>query len=473
MTGAGREKKKPATIIPHKIPIPEQDPLIRRTNFDEVSLGYSPDMARNEAGRCLDCKDPKCIAGCPVGVPIPRFIRAIKAGKFEKALEIIRSENLLPAVCGRVCPQETQCEQQCTLAKKFEPVAIGRLERFVADWSAGQPERDMPNSGAFSGKKVAIVGSGPAGLACAYDCAKRGHAVTIFEALHEAGGVLVYGIPEFRLPKKIVAREISVLKKMGVELVMNAVVGKLVSVDELMADFDACFIGTGAGLPKFMGIEGEHLSGVYSANEFLTRINLMRAYSSSEYDTPIRRGERVAVVGGGNVAIDAARTALRLGALETVVIYRRSEAEMPARREEIHHAKEEGIMLELLTAPVRLIGENGHVAAVECVRMEQGKPDASGRRRSIPVEGSECLLKTDTVIIAVGTNTNPLVSRSAGDLAVNDRGYIIADQQTGRTSRAGVYAGGDIVTGSATVISALGAGRKAAKAIHVYLSTAS
>jgi glutamate synthase (NADPH/NADH) small chain len=427
-------------------------------------------MARTEAGRCLNCADPKCVTGCPVSVPIPRFIQAIRAGEFDKALEIIRSENLLPAVCGRVCPQESQCEQRCTLGKKFEPVAIGRLERFIADWSAEQGRQAAPSAVAPTGKKVAIVGSGPSGLACAYDLAKLGHKVTVFEALHEAGGVLVYGIPEFRLPKRIVAREIAVLKKMGVEIVTNAVVGKLISVDELMEEYDACFIGTGAGLPKFMGIEGEHLSGVYSANEFLTRINLMRAYLSPEYDTPIRRGARVAVVGGGNVAIDSARTALRLGAKETVIIYRRSEAEMPARREEVHHAKEEGLILELLTSPVRIIGENGHAIAVECVRMELGAPDASGRCCSIPKKGSEFLIKADTVIMAVGTNTNPLVSRSARDLAVNKCGYIIADEKTARTSRTGVYAGGDIVTGSATVISALGAGRKAARAIHIYLT---
>lgn len=465
--------KKPAKIIPHKTPIPEQDPRKRRTNFEEVSLGYSPEMARTEAGRCLNCADPKCVTGCPVRVPIPRFIQAIREGEFDQALKIVRSENLLPAVCGRVCPQESQCEQRCTIGKKFDPVAIGRLERFIADWSAAQGRDDAPEAAASTGKKVAIVGSGPSGLACAYDLAKLGHAVTVFEALHEAGGVLVYGIPEFRLPKKIVSREIAVLKKMGVEIVTNAVVGKLISVDELMEDFNACFIGTGAGLPKFMGIEGEHLSGVYSANEFLTRINLMRAYSTPDYDTPIRRGERVAVVGGGNVAIDAARTALRLGARETVIIYRRSEAEMPARREEVHHAKEEGLILELLTSPVRIVGENGHASAVECVRMEPGAPDASGRRRSHAKKGSEFLVKADTVIMAVGTNTNPLVSRSARDLAVNNSGYIIADEKTGLTSRTGVYAGGDIVTGSATVISALGAGRKAAKAIHVYLSKVS
>ncbi len=469
MTSAGGKKKKPAKIIPHKTPIHEQDPRKRRTNFDEVSLGYTQEQAVIEAGRCINCKDPKCVEGCPVIVPIPRFIQAIKAGDFDQALGIIWSANLLPAVCGRVCPQESQCEQRCTLGKKVEPVAIGRLERFAADWAAEQGRRETPIIEASTGKKVAIVGSGPAGLSCAYDLAKLGHSVTIFEALHEAGGVLVYGIPEFRLPKKIVSREISVLKKMGVKIITNAVVGKLISVDELMQDFDACFIGTGAGSPKFMDIEGEHLSGVYSANEFLTRINLMRAYSKQEYDTPIRRGERVVVVGGGNVAVDAARTALRLGARETVIVYRRSEAEMPARREEVHHAKEEGVRLELLTSPVKIVSANGQADAVECVRMEQGEPDSSGRLRLLPKVGSEFMIKADTVIMAVGTNTNPLVSRSARDLAVNEGGYIIADVKTGATSRAGVYAGGDIVTGSATVISALGTGRKAAQAIHAYV----
>lgn len=467
---SGVEQKKPSKIIPHKTPIPEQDPRKRRTNFEEVSLGYAPEAALAEAARCLNCKEPKCVTGCPVSVPIPRFIQAIKAGEFDKAIEIIRSANLLPAVCGRVCPQESQCEKQCSLGKKHDPVAIGRLERFAADQAAKKGRQERPQAATQTGKKVAVVGSGPAGLACAFDLAKQGHRVTIFEALHEAGGVLVYGIPEFRLPKRIVAREIEILKAMGVEIVTNAVVGKLMSVDELMTEFDACFIGTGAGLPKFMEIEGEHLSGVYSANEFLTRINLMRAYSMPEYDTPIRKGERVAVVGGGNVAIDAARTALRLGARETVIVYRRSEEDMPARREEVHHAREEGVALEPLTSPVRIIGENGHVVALECVRMEQGEPDAGGRRRSTPKKGSEFRIQADTVIMAVGTNTNPLVPRSTKNLALNDCGYIIADADTGRTSRAGVYAGGDIVTGSATVISALGAGRKAAKAIHEYLS---
>jgi len=463
-------KKKPAPINPRKTPIPEQAPGIRRSNFEEVSLGYSEEQARQEAARCLNCKEPKCVTGCPVSVPIPAFIQAIKTGDFNKALAVIKSANLLPAVCGRVCPQESQCEMLCTLGKKFEPVGIGRMERFVADWAARNSAVEAPVPEASTGRSVAIVGSGPSGLACAYDLAKLGHRVTIFEALHEPGGVLVYGIPEFRLPKKIVAREIEVLKKMGVELVTNAVVGKLIEIDELMDKYDACFIGTGAGVPKFMGIEGENLTGVYSANEFLTRVNLMRAYDKEAFDTPIRRGERVAVIGGGNVAMDAARTALRLGARETIIVYRRSEAEMPARREEVHHAKEEGIIFELLATPVRILGENGQVVSLECLRMELGEPDASGRRRSLPKKGSEFRIPVDTVIVALGTNTNPLISRSAKDLAVNDYGYILADENTGKTNKAGVYAGGDIVTGSATVISALGAGRKAARAIHAAVS---
>ncbi len=467
--GAGG-KKKPAGIIPHKTPIPEQNPQTRRSNFTEVSLGYTEEMARSEARRCLNCKDPKCVTGCPVHVPIPRFIQAVREGEFERALALIRTANLLPAVCGRVCPQESQCEMLCTLGKKYEPVAIGRLERFTADWSSRNGQSAPMPAAAPSGKKVAVVGSGPAGLACAFDLAKSGHRVTIYEALHEAGGVLMYGIPEFRLPKTIVAREVDFLRNMGVEIVTNAVVGKLLSVDEILESFDACFIGTGAGLPKFMDIEGEHLSGVYSANEFLTRVNLMRAYAASDYDTPVRRGERVVVVGGGNVAMDSARTALRLGAVETVIVYRRSESDMPARQEEIHHAKEEGVRMETLTCPVRILGENGHVSGVECIRMERGAPDASGRCRAVPKKGSEFRIPADMVVMAVGTNTNPLVPRSTRDLSLNERGYIIADAGTGRTSREGVYARGDIVTGSATVISALGAGRRAAGAIHGYLS---
>lgn len=464
-----QEKKKSKKIAPKKIPMPEQDPLKRRSNFDEVALGYTGEMAISEAKRCLQCKDPKCIQGCPVGVPIPGFVRAIKAGDFKKALDIIKEANLLPAVCGRVCPQENQCEKYCTLGKKFDPVAIGRLERFAADWVMQSGFLNVPAIPEPTGKKVAIVGSGPSGLTCAYDLAKQGHKVTIYEALHESGGVLFYGIPEFRLPKKIVAGEIEALQKMGVEIITNAVIGKLITVDEIMEQYDACFIGTGAGLPKFMCIEGENLNGVYSANEFLTRANLMRAYSFPEYDTPIKKGQRVAVVGGGNVAMDSVRTALRLGAKEAIIIYRRSEEEIPARKEEIHHAKEEGVRFELLTNPVRIIGESGWVKAIECVRMKLCEPDASGRRRPECKAGTEFQIPVDVVIIAVGTGANPLVPKSTKDLALTKWGYIVADEQTGRTSKEGVYAGGDIVTGSATVISAMGAGRKAAKAIHEYL----
>ena len=463
------EDKNNKNIILHKTPIPEQDPAKRRSNFEEVTLGYSPEMAMKEAGRCLQCKKPLCIEGCPVHIPIPQFIKAIKEGDFKKSIDLIKTASFLPAVCGRVCPQEDQCEKNCTLGKKGEPVAIGRLERFAADyamqsWNGAGIEITKP-----TGKRVAIVGSGPSGLTCAYDLARFGHEVTIFEALHEAGGVLMYGIPEFRLPKRIVAHEINLLKDMGVEIVTNAVIGKLISIDEIMEEFDACFIGTGAGLPKFMGIEGENLNGVYSANEFLTRTNLMRAYAFPEYDTPIKIGKRVAVIGGGNVAMDAARSALRLGAKEATIIYRRSEKEMPARKEEIHHAKEEGVNFELCTAPVRVIGEEGWVKAIECVRMDLCEADESGRRRPMPVKGSEFRIPVDIVVVAIGTGPNPLVPQSTIKLVLNDCGYIIADEETGQTSREGVFSGGDIVTGAATVILAMGAGKKAAKAIHEYL----
>ncbi|MEE8329645.1 MAG: NADPH-dependent glutamate synthase [Thermodesulfovibrionia bacterium] len=462
--------KKKRKIIPRKTPIPEQEPIKRRSNFNEVALGYTPELAIKEAERCLNCKKPICIQGCPVNVPIRDFIGLIKEGNFQEAIDKIKEANFLPAVCGRVCPQEDQCEKKCVTGKKYEPVGIGRLERFAADWEMQSGHTNVPEVAEPTGKKVAIVGSGPAGLTCAFDLARLGHKVVIFEALHEAGGVLFYGIPEFRLPKKIVSREIETLKNMGVEIIINAVVGKLITVDEIMEEYDACFIGTGAGLPRFMGIEGENLNCVYSANEFLTRANLMRAYAFPEYDTPIKVGQRVAVIGGGNVAMDSVRTALRLGAKEAIIIYRRSEVEMPARIEEVHHAKEEGIRFELLTNPVRIIGEDGWVKAIECIRMDLSEPDESGRRRPVPRKGSEFQIPLDVVIMAIGTGANPLVPQSTTALTLNKQGYIAVDEETNRTSREGVYAGGDIVTGSATVILAMGAGRKAATAIHRRLS---
>jgi len=465
------EQKTPKKIIPKKTPIPEQDPAKRRSNFEEVSLGYTEEQALLEASRCLQCKKPLCVTGCPVGVPIPRFIKAVHEKDFSGAVLVIKEANLLPAVCGRVCPQESQCEKLCTLSKKFDPVGIGRLERFVADWERGQGNGSLPEIAPSTKRKVAIVGSGPSGLTCAYDLAKHGHSVTIYEALHEPGGVLVYGIPEFRLPKAIVAREINLLKRMGVTIVVNAVVGKLHSIDELMDEFDACYIGTGAGLPRFMNIPGENLNGVYSANEFLTRINLMRAYQFPDFDTPVRKGDRIIVVGGGNVAMDSARTALRLGATSVTLVYRRSLVELPARKEEVHHAEEEGITFELCTNPVRILGDaDGNVKAIECVRMDLCELDEKGRKKPKALPGSEFTLPADVVIIAVGTGANPLIAQSTKALEVTKHKYIVADEQTGKTSMEGVYAGGDIVTGAATVISAMGAGRKAAKAIHEHLA---
>ncbi len=452
--------------------MPEQDPKQRARNFNEVALGYTSEDALKEAARCLQCKKPKCIDGCPVNVPIPQFINAVRDGDFDAAINIIKTKNLLPAVCGRVCPQENQCEKFCIVGKKNDPVAIGRLERFVADREIECGEVCMvPETASPTGKKVAVVGSGPAGLTCAYDLALLGHKVTIFEAFHEAGGVLDYGIPEFRLPKEIVKTEIQALKSMGVKIELNAVVGKLISIEEILQQYDACFIGVGAGLPKFMNIEGENLNGVYSANEFLTRVNLMRAYSFPDFDTPVKRGKHVAVIGGGNVAMDSVRTALRLGAEKASIIYRRSEAEMPARLEEVHHAKEEGVAFELLTAPVRIIGEDGWATHLECVRMELGESDESGRRRPVPVKGSEFRIPVDVIIVAVGTAANPLLTQGTNGLELTNRGYIAADEETGQTSLGKVFAGGDIVTGSATVISAMGAGRKAAHAIHAYLTS--
>jgi len=454
-----------------KVPMPEQDPNVRNKNFEEVALGYTEEMAIEEANRCLNCKHRPCVSGCPVNVQIPEFISLIKEGKFQEAYDKILETNSLPAVCGRVCPQETQCEQKCVRAIKGESVAIGRLERFAADWAIKNSEKTYERIPG-NGKKVAIIGSGPAGLACAGDLVKLGYEVTIFEAFHLAGGVLVYGIPEFRLPKSLVQKEIDGLLKQGVKIHTNMVIGKVFNIDELFEEgFDAVFIGSGAGLPSFMNIPGENLNGVYSANEFLTRINLMKAYK--EYaETPIMRGNAIAVVGGGNVAMDAARCAKRLGAETVYIIYRRSEAEMPARLEEIHHAKEEGIIFKILTNPTRILGDDkGWVKGIECVEMELGEPDASGRRRPIAKEGSEHVIDVDTVIIAIGTSPNPLIRSTTPDLATNKWGCIVADEQTGKTSKEGVFAGGDAVTGAATVILAMGAGKKAAKAIDEYIKS--
>ena len=454
---------------PKKNPMPSQEPDVRNHNFNEVALGYTEEMALDEAARCLNCKNMPCVAGCPVNIHIPEFIAKIRELDFEGAYQAISRDSSLPAVCGRVCPQETQCESKCVRGIKGEPVGIGRLERFVADWHnahAGAPAAPAESNG----HKVAIVGSGPSGLTCAGDLARKGYKVSVFEALHTAGGVLVYGIPEFRLPKAIVQKEIDNLIAMGVDVETNMVIGKTLTIDELFdMGYEAVFIGSGAGLPMFMNIPGENLKGVYSANEFLTRINLMKAYRENS-DTPILHGRSVAVVGGGNVAMDAARCARRLGA-EVKIVYRRSESELPARREEVEHAKEEGIEFCLLTSPLSIKGdENGNVCAMNCQKMELGEPDASGRRRPIAVEGSEYDIDVDCVIMALGTSPNPLIKSTTKGLDVNRKGGIIVEEATGKTSRDGVYAGGDAVTGAATVISAMGAGKTAAKAIDEYLS---
>ena len=456
-----------ANKIP-RVPVREQDPAVRATNFAEVCLGYNLEEATLEASRCLNCKNPRCVAACPVGIQIPNFIEALKGGDIKGAAEVIAKDSSLPSICGRVCPQESQCEGSCILGIKGESVAIGKLERFVGDWRLNNPQSvELP---AKNGKKVAVVGSGPAGLACASDLAKLGYEVTVFEALHEIGGVLVYGIPEFRLPKKgVVAKEIENVRALGVKFETDVIVGRTVTVDSLMDEegFDAVFIGSGAGLPRLMGIEGENLNGVLSANEFLTRANLMRAYDE-EYDTPIYVGKRVVVVGGGNVAMDAVRTAKRLGA-EATIVYRRSEAELPARVEEVHHAKEEGIEFRMLTNPTRVLGdEKGWVVGINCLKMELGEPDASGRRSPVEVAGSDFEIACDVVIMALGTSPNPLIAATTEKLETSRRGCIVADE-VGRTTRPGVFAGGDAVTGAATVILAMGAGRKAAAAIDEYL----
>ena len=457
-------------MCPTKTPMPEQEPNVRNKNFDEVACGYTLEMAQNEAARCLNCKNHPCMSGCPVNVPIPHFIEQVVKGDFEEAYKIITTASSLPAVCGRVCPQEAQCESKCVRGIKGESVGIGRLERFVADYHLQHADEAVvkPES---NGHKVAVIGSGPAGLTCAGTLAKMGYSVTVFEAFHTAGGVLMYGIPEFRLPKAIVQQEIKTLKKLGVDIETNMVIGKVLSVDELFDDgFEAVFVGTGAGLPNFMGIEGEGLIGVYSANEFLTRINLMKAYKE-EYDTPIIRPKNVAVVGGGNVAMDAARSALRLGAENVYIVYRRSEDEMPARNEEIHHAKEEGVIFKILSNPIKVIGDDeGKVTGLECVEMELGEPDAGGRRRPAAKEGSNFVLNTDAVIIAIGNSPNPLIRTTTKGIEANAKGCIIVDEETMKTTKEGVYAGGDAVTGAATVIKAMGAGRNAAKSIDEYLS---
>ena len=453
-----------------KVPVREQDPQVRAGNFEEVCLGYDRDEAMAEAQRCLHCKNAKCIDGCPVNINIPEFIAGVKEGDFAKAYQVISESSALPAICGRVCPQETQCEGKCIRGIKGEAVSIGKLERFVADWAMENGIRPMPAE-KKNGHKVAVIGSGPSGLTCAGDLARMGYDVTIFEALHKAGGVLVYGIPEFRLPKdKVVAKEVENVKSLGVKIEENVIIGKSVTIDELLEEegFEAVFIGSGAGLPMFMGIPGEQAKGVFSANEFLTRNNLMKAFRE-DYDTPIACGRKVAVVGGGNVAMDAARTALRLGA-ETHIVYRRSEAELPARAEEVHHAKEEGIIFNLLTNPKEiLVDENDNVTGIRLIRMELGEPDASGRRRPVEVPGSEYEIEVDTVIMALGTSPNPLISSTTEGLDVNKRKCIVAAEDTGATSREGVFAGGDAVTGAATVILAMGAGKAGAKGIDEYI----
>ena len=458
-----------ANRIP-RVPVREQDPKVRATNFDEVCYGYNKEEALLEASRCLNCKNPRCMTACPVGLQIPRFIAELAQGNIAGAAAVIAEDSSLPAVCGRVCPQETQCEGSCVLGVKGEPVAIGKLERFVADYTREHSGAQTAPAAAAKGKKVAVIGSGPAGLACASDLAKWGYDVTIFEALHKAGGVLEYGIPEFRLPKdKVLKHEIESVRALGVKIETNVIVGRTITIDSLMDNegFEAVFIGTGAGLPKFMSIPGENYNGVFSANEFLTRNNLMKAWRE-DYLTPIHAGKKVCVVGGGNVAMDAARTALRLGA-EVHIVYRRTEAELPARKEEVHHAIEEGIIFDMLTNPVEVIGdERGWVKALKCVKMELGEPDESGRRSPVPVEGSEFEIPTETVIMALGTSPNPLISKTTQGLETNRRGCLVASEE-GATTRPGVFAGGDAVTGAATVILAMGAGRTAAKAIDAYL----
>jgi len=463
------ESKPRPKIRKEAVPMPKQQPKVRAKNFNEVALGYTEEQALEEANRCLQCVKPQCVPGCPVEISIPIFIKLLKEKKFAEAIAEIKNKNALPAICGRVCPQEEQCQQCCVVGKIGEPINIGRLERFLADWERERgfmiPEKAPP-----TGKKMAVVGAGPAGLTVAAELVKLGHEVTMFEALHLPGGVLVYGIPEFRLPKSIVRAEVDYIEKLGVKLCPGRLIGRTYTIPELLKNgIDAVFIGSGAGLPQFMGLPGENVGGIYSANEFLSRVNLMKAYAFPEYDTPIRVGKHVVVIGGGNVAMDSARSALRLGAEEVCIVYRRSREELPARKEEVENAEEEGIVCKFLAAPLRFIGdEKGWVKAMECIYMELGQPDQSGRRRPIPIKGSEFTMDTDTVIVAIGRTPNPIIQRTTEGLAVTKWGTIVVDEN-GKTSLEGVYAGGDIVTGEATVISAMGAGKKAARAIHEYL----
>ena len=464
------ESKPKPKVQKEAVPMPKQKPKVRRRNFNEVALGYTEEQAIAEANRCLQCPKPQCVQGCPVEIDITAFIKLIREGKFDEAVKKIKEKNSLPAICGRVCPQEEQCQKFCVLGKVGDPVSIGRLERFVADWER-QRSIAVPEKVSATGKKVAIIGAGPAGLTVAADLARLGHEVVVFEALHLPGGVLVYGIPEFRLPKSIVQAEVDYIKKLGAEVKLGYLVGRTYTIPELLRErgFDAVFIGTGAGLPQFLGVPGENLGGIYSANEFLIRVNLMKAYAFPEYDTPIRIGKHVVVIGGGNVAMDSARCALRLGAEEVCIVYRRSREELPARREEVENAEEEGVICKFLAAPLRFVGDDkGWVRQMECICMELGAPDESGRRRPVPVKGSEFVMDVDTVIVAIGRTPNPIVQRTTEGLEVTKWGTIVADED-GRTSIEGVYAGGDIVTGEATVISAMGAGKKAARAIHEFL----
>jgi len=466
-----KPKPPPRKLVKEAVAMPKQKPEVRRHNFDEVALGYSEEQSVAEANRCLQCPKPQCIQGCPVEVQIPELINLIRERKFDEAIKKVKEKNSLPAICGRVCPQEDQCQKGCVVGKAGDPVSVGRLERFVADYELARSVNPPPLPPP-TGKKVAVIGAGPAGLTCAADLAKLGHEVTILEALHLGGGVLMYGIPEFRLPKRIVQAEIDYVKRLGVKLRTDALVGRIFTIKELFEKgFDAVFIGSGAGLPQFMRLPGENLGGIYSANEFLIRVNLMKSYAFPEYDTPIRVGNSVAVIGGGNVAMDSARSALRLGAQNVYIVYRRSREEMPARAEEVENAEEEGIIFKLLTNPTQFFGdEHGWVKGMECIRMELGEPDESGRRRPVPVKGSEFVMDVDTVVVAIGRTPNPIIQRTTDGLEVTKWGTIVADEATGKTSLEGVYAGGDIVTGEATVISAMGAGKKAAKAIHEYIT---